>query len=76
LAGIVAQRLEEILTPYVGKAVAQTTVRMQCKAMGLTPETLSPAQLKPLADRITVGLKVFVGAEKAGQIGLLLSKAA
>lgn len=62
------QRLEEILTPYLGRAVAQTTIRMQCRALGITPESLTAAQFAPLIDRITVGLQVFVGAEKARQI--------
>lgn len=68
MAGTPIQRLEEILTPYLGRAVAQTTIRMQCKALGVTPEGLTSTQIPSLIDRVTVGLKVFVGAEKASQI--------
>jgi len=68
MAGAPVQRLEEILTPYLGRTVAQTTIRMQCKALGITPDGLTSAQVPSLIDRVTVGLRVFVGAEKANQI--------
>lgn len=68
MAGAPVQRLEEILTPYLGRTVAQTTIRMQCKALSISPEALTTAQLPSLIDRVTVGLRVFVGAEKANQI--------
>lgn len=68
MAGAPVQRLEEILTPYLGRTVAQTTIRMQCKALGIAPDGLTAAQLPSLIDRVTVGLRVFVGAEKANQI--------
>ena len=73
MAGAPVQRLEEILTPYLGRTVAQTTIRMQCKALGITPEGLTSAQLPALIDRVTVGLRVFVGAEKANQIRSAMS---
>lgn len=68
MAGMPLQRLEEILTPYLGRTVAQTTLRMQCKALGISPESFSAAQLPQLIERVTVGLRVFVGAEKANMI--------
>jgi len=68
MAAAPVKRLEEILTPYIGKTVAQTTIRMQCKALGIAPENLTAGQMPSLIDRITVGLRVFVGADKAGRI--------
>lgn len=68
MAGMPLQQLEEILTPYLGRTVAQTTLRMQCKALGITPDALSATQMPQLIDRVTVGLRVFVGLEKANQI--------
>ncbi|HYG57620.1 MAG TPA: hypothetical protein VD902_06095 [Symbiobacteriaceae bacterium] len=73
MAGSTAERLEEILTPYLGRTVAQTTIRMQCKALNTTPESLSASQLPSLIDRLTIGLRVFVGADKANQIRTSMS---
>lgn len=68
MEGKSAQKLEVILTPYLGRTVAQTTIRMQCKVLGATPESLTAAQFPALVDRVAAGLQVFVGVEKARQI--------
>lgn len=68
MASAPVERLEAILTPYLGRTVAQTTIRMQCKALGILPDGLTAGQLPALIDRVTVGLRVFVGVEKANQI--------
>lgn len=63
-----AQQIEAILSPYLGHSVAQATIRLQCKALNTTPESLSHDQMPSLIDRLTIGLRVFVGADKANQI--------
>ena len=56
------------LTPYVGATMAAASVRAHCEKLGLSAETLSPEQVEALLLRLSQGLAVFVGREKAASI--------
>ncbi|MFH1783824.1 MAG: hypothetical protein ABH868_02850 [bacterium] len=65
MANPLAAKIEEYLTPLLGKIMAQATIKVQCKNIGITVEQLSLENLAGIAERIEKALVIFVGSEKA-----------
>jgi hypothetical protein len=62
-------RIVEMLASLVGKTMAESVVGVQAKKMGVDPEKFTAAELPQIAERFAAHLKIFVGTEKARQIG-------
>jgi hypothetical protein len=62
--GMVDQVIE-ILSAYVGSHMARATVEAHAGKLGIDLQRLTRTELGPLADRIAVGLRLFVGPGKA-----------
>ncbi len=60
-----AQKIELYLTPLLGKMMASSTIKVQCKNIGITPDELRTGDLTKLAERVEKALVIFVGSEKA-----------
>lgn len=65
MSSLLALKVESYLTPLLGKTMAHSTVKVQCKNIGVTPEELSVEHLGKLTERIEKGLIIFIGTEKA-----------
>jgi hypothetical protein len=58
-----------MLTPLVGATMAASVISVQAKKLGTDPEKLTAAELPQFAERFAAHPKIFVGTEKARQIG-------
>jgi hypothetical protein len=63
----VSRAVTAALTPFVGRTMAEATVRGHLQKLGAVGE-LSPEQIETLLLRIEPGLNVFVGSERARQL--------
>jgi len=61
----IAEEIAQILAPVIGSGLAISTVNMQCKKMGISPDLLSINDLNKFADMIQVPLELFAGARIA-----------
>ena len=59
-----------ILSPYVGPHMVRTTVQAHGRKLSLDLERLTGADLDLFAERIALGLRVFVGPAKAEEAAL------
>ncbi len=73
---VLANKIVELLTPLVGKTMAESVINVQAKKLGTDPENLTAAELPQIAERFAGHLKIFVGTEKALQIGESVKKLA
>jgi hypothetical protein len=63
------ETIVDILTPYLGKAMSESSVKVNCTVyLHIPPEKISKEHIPALCDRLIRGLKVFVGDDKAEQI--------
>lgn len=63
MANKLAQEIEKILAEAVGDFIAKATVKKNCELIGCTPDTLTPAQLPQLAEKIDKSISFFSGKE-------------
>lgn len=67
-----AQKIYNVLVPLVGPLMAESTVRVQSKKAGTTPEYLSQQHLPLVAGEIEKALVIFVGTGKAQEVAQML----
>lgn len=60
-----AAKVEDYLAPLLGEMMAASSVKVQCKNIGIVPDELTVADLPRLAERIERALIIFIGSEKA-----------
>lgn len=46
-----ADKIKNVISPLVGDFIAKKAVESQCKAIGITPDTISAQHLEPLAKK-------------------------
>jgi accessory colonization factor AcfC len=63
-----AQKIHEILSPYIGEVMSKGALRAQCKQIGITEEMIDGKHIPDLAEKLRKGLIIFVGTEGAGYI--------
>jgi hypothetical protein len=63
VANKLAQEVEKILSAAVGDFIAKATVKKNCELIGVTPDTLTPAHLPELAEKIEKSVSFFSGKE-------------
>jgi len=63
-----SDKIHHILTPLLGSMMADATLRVQCKKIGTSAETLSTSSLSDFAKNLEMGLVIFVGSEKAKEV--------
>ncbi len=61
-------KIVETVTPYLGRTMAQAAVEMHRQKMGIEGAHVTPEVLEGLVQRISTGLIIFVGRDKADQI--------
>ena len=60
--------VREAIAPFVGPVMAEASVTLQAKKLGVTDGALSQVQLQSLVESIRRAMTVFVGDEKAKEI--------
>jgi len=58
-------RIIGVLEPTIGRALAESVIRIKCKKIGITPELITAANLPLLADDLVEPLTIFAGEEFA-----------
>lgn len=67
--------LSSVLAPYVGPNMAKAAVESNLKRLQLEGGELGPAELAALLERLSKGLVVFVGEEKAAAVSEQMRRA-
>ena len=65
-------RIIELLVPLVGKVMAESVIKVQTQKLGIDPEKVSAGDLAKIAEKFASHIRIFVGTEKALQIGELI----
>lgn len=64
----IAEQITDLLKPYIGPHMARAAVDAHASKLGLDLDHLDRGGLDALAERIALGLHIFVGKEKSEQI--------
>lgn len=65
-----------LLTPLLGTVMSDATLKVQCKKIGASPDTLRGSDLPVFAKNLEMGLVIFVGSDKAKDISSRIQKLA
>ena len=52
------------MAPYIGKTMAQSSIEMHRKKMGISSESMDGHQVDELLNRLALGLNIFIGRDK------------
>jgi|WetSurMetagenome_2_1015567.scaffolds.fasta_scaffold47404_4 hypothetical protein len=66
----VADEIVTILTPVIGKGLAQSAVTMQCRKLGVLPEDLSQENIEDFSLHFRKVMVIFAGDQVADEIVL------
>jgi hypothetical protein len=64
----VVDTLAAVLSPYVGATMASASARTHCHKLAIDGDEISPAQADALLGRLSSGLNVFIGRERAAAV--------
>jgi hypothetical protein len=63
------QVIVEIMTPYIGDTMARSATEAHCQKLGIpTDSPLSSQQLESLLGKLSGGLNIFLGRDKAAAV--------
>jgi hypothetical protein len=58
-----------VMTPYIGSTMARSATEVHCQKLGIAPDAdMSPEQLEALLGKLSGGLNVFLGRDKAAAV--------
>jgi hypothetical protein len=60
-----SDRIMGVLEPKIGRALAQSVLRIKCKKLGITPENITADTVPVLADDLYEPLRIFAGEDFA-----------
>jgi hypothetical protein len=60
-----AQRIYEIISPYLGDMMAKGAIRTQCKKIGVSEDAIEQKDIISISDNIKKAMVMFVGSENA-----------
>jgi hypothetical protein len=64
----IAQQVESILAGAVGDFIAKATVKKNCELIGVTPDTLTAAQLPELSAKVDKSISFFSGETVGNEV--------
>ena len=64
----VIDTLAAVLSPYVGATMASASARTHCDKLAINGDEISSAQADALLGRLSSGLNVFIGRERAAVV--------
>jgi hypothetical protein len=62
---IYAQKIYEIISPFLGDLMAKGAIRTQCKKLGISEDTIEHKDIAPISENIKKAMIMFVGSENA-----------
>jgi len=63
-------RLRAVLVRYMSESIADSTLAVACRKVGVTPETLGPQHLETLIDQVSHGIRLFCPPDKVQEMML------
>lgn len=60
----IRETISNAMAPYIGKTMAQSSIEMHCKKMGISSESMDGHQVEELLNRLALGLNIFIGRDK------------
>jgi hypothetical protein len=63
-----------VLSPYLGTTTSRASVKMHLKDLKRNPDSIEPGDLETLSRKLTPGMKVFVGTDKAEELAVRVSE--
>lgn len=67
-----AQKIQAILVPLLGEFMTMGVIKKQAEMLGTSEDSLELKHMPQMADNIKKGLSIFLGNEKAQQIGNII----
>jgi hypothetical protein len=64
----VLDALAAVLSPYLGDTMARASARTHCDKLAIDGEDISAAQADALLGKLSSGLNVFIGRERAAAV--------
>ena len=61
----VLDTIVKVITPYLGKSMAQSAATAHCGKLGITGDQMDLEQMESLTNRIKLALNIFIGREKS-----------
>ena len=69
-----ADQIINIMAPGIGREMAEESVKLQCKNMKLTPESLKEEDLEKFAFWMSTAISIIIGTDRARLIQYRISK--
>jgi len=63
-----SDRIMSVLEPKIGHNLAQSVIRIKCKKLGITPESITADAVPVIADDLYEPLRIFAGEEFANTL--------
>jgi hypothetical protein len=59
----------DVMAPYIGDTMSRSATEAHCRKLGIsTGSPISPEQLESLLGKLTGGLNIFLGRDKAAAV--------
>jgi hypothetical protein len=70
----IAEEITHVLSPFIGKGLATSSVYMQCRNMGIQPENLSEENIEEFSMLFKKVMQIFAGEQVADEIVIKIRK--
>ena len=67
-SGEAVQTIVKVLAPYIGDTMARSATEVHCQKLGITDGAMNAEQVEVLLGKLTGGLNIFLGREKAATV--------
>lgn len=71
----VLEALAAVLSPYLGETMARASARAHCEKLAIQGDEISAPQADALVGKLSSGLNVFIGRERAAAVFEEMKKA-
>ena len=67
-AKTILTKVAEVISPYIGKLMAHSSIELHCKRLGIGGESIDRIQLDALLRQLSLGLVIFIGRDKTDAV--------
>jgi hypothetical protein len=68
MAKPVVETIVDAISPYIGQMMAQSSIQLHCKRLGIDASRIQGSQVEQLLQQISLGLNIFIGREKTESV--------
>ena len=73
---ILTNKIYDLLVPMFGEVMSKSILKVQCAKINIPEEAIGVSHLDMLAEKIEIGIKVFLGAERSREVSRLIKELA